>query len=164
MNEEADRRIEELRKEKRGALTRHTILILSGCLNAILALVLFFALNQDRAATSVYIQEAQQTVRVACDAADQAKLKEGTQERCRAAQRNELPQQLQSVVAGPPGGTGGGGARGGRKGKRAIGGTRETLGRRDPLAGMAYLACWVQLVTRALPGLLAKTARTEPQE
>jgi hypothetical protein len=107
MTEEAKQRIDDLQKEKRGALLRNALLIFTSISTVLMALVLYFVVSQIKSDTTVYVQEAQNTVKTACDAAeDQAALPVDVKRDCEAAQNNELPQQLQSVVEGPPGAAG----------------------------------------------------------
>jgi hypothetical protein len=112
MTEEARQRIQELQKEKRGVLIRNYLLIFTSVATALMALVIVFTLNRNDAAINVYVQEAQRTIKTACQAAEGEALPADVQANCNAAKRNEVPPVLQSVVAGPPGDTGATGPRG----------------------------------------------------
>lgn len=103
MSEEVNQRITQLRKGRRGELVRGFLLIGSCLSTVIMALVLWVVLGNLRSETTVLIEEAQDTVNSACDAADKNKLSDSVKADCEAAERNELPQVLQSVVEGPPG-------------------------------------------------------------
>lgn len=106
MTEESKRRIEELHKERRGQLIRSSLTIVSCMTTVIMAVVLWAVVSQIKTDTTVVVEEAQQTLRETCDAANQAELSTNVKENCAAAHRNELPETLQSVIQGPPGETG----------------------------------------------------------
>lgn len=112
MTEEAGQRIAELRKEKRGALARNILLVFTSTATVLLALVLFAVLRQQDRDINVYVEEAQKTVKVACEAAEGEPLPADVQANCEAAKRNELPKVIQSVVEGPQGDPGETGPRG----------------------------------------------------
>lgn len=100
MNEEVQQEIDKLRKRKRGEVTRISIST-GGCVLAVLlAMVMFTQWQSDKKAVTVYVQEAQQTLKITCDAA-QGTLPTAVAQQCEAAKRNQLPQQLQSVVDNP---------------------------------------------------------------
>lgn len=103
MTEEAHERIEELRRERRHRVFRDVLLIFTSTSAALLAVVLWFVIRNIGSDTAVYIQEAQGTLKATCESTDLATLSTKDRGNCEAAKRNELPQQLQSVVAGPPG-------------------------------------------------------------
>jgi len=66
-----------------------------------MALVLWAFLARDQRAINVYVQEAQQTMKAACEAAGNTRLPNDVRQNCEAAKRNELPEVLQSVVDNP---------------------------------------------------------------
>lgn len=101
MTEDARQRIEELQKKRRGEFVRNALLIFTSVSTAVMALVLFFVLSQFKAATTVYVEEAQSAVKGACTAAEGRPLPEEVRKNCDAAERNELPQELQSAVDNP---------------------------------------------------------------
>lgn len=101
MTEEARQRIDELRKERRGILVRNYLLIGTSTATLLMALVLFTTLARQDEALVVYVQEAQKTVKVACEAAEGEPLPADVQRSCNAAKRNEFPKVLDSVVDNP---------------------------------------------------------------
>jgi hypothetical protein len=101
MNKEAQQRIDELRKEKRGEIARNVMLIFTSTATLLMALVLWIVLSQWERETTVYVQEAQDTVKSACRAAEGEALSAEVQKNCQAAERNELPQQIQSAIDNP---------------------------------------------------------------
>jgi hypothetical protein len=101
MNEEARQRIDELQKERRGGIFRNALLIVTSASTVVMAFVLWVFLNEKDRDVNVYVQEAQRTVRVACQAAEGEPLPAEVQQACNAAERNELPSVLQSVVDNP---------------------------------------------------------------
>jgi hypothetical protein len=151
MTEEARKRIDELHREKKGALLRNALLVLSSVATVVMALALWFVVAQLKSDATVYVQEAQKTVKTACDAAeDQTALPASVKEDCVAAQRNELPQQLQSVVEGPQGATGSTGDRGeqGLKGDKGDPGEQGPTGPTGPVGPIGQ---------DGVPGLLGPT-------
>lgn len=112
MTEEARQRIEELHKDKRGVLLRNYLLIFTSTATLLMALVLWSVLSEQGKAITVYVEEAQETVKVACKAAEGEPLPADVQQSCDAAERNEFPSVLQSVVEGPQGDPGATGPRG----------------------------------------------------
>lgn len=101
MTDEARQRIDELQKERRGALWRNSLLIFTSTATVLLALVLFTVLRQQDQEINVYVEEAQKTVKVACEAAEGQPLPADVRASCEAAKRNELPSAIQSVVDNP---------------------------------------------------------------
>lgn len=101
MTEEARQRIEELQKNKRGIIFRNTLLFFTSMTTLLMAMVLYFVLGDIERETNVYVQEAQETVKGACRAAQGEVLPANIEEGCEAARRGELPQQLQSIVDNP---------------------------------------------------------------
>lgn len=112
MNDEARQTIEGLRKVRRGALIRNSLLIFTSVSTLLMALVLYSVLGKQDDAINVYVQEAQSTIKATCKAAEGEALPVNVKENCEAAKRDELPPVLQSVVAGPRGDTGATGATG----------------------------------------------------
>jgi hypothetical protein len=103
MTEEARQRIEELRKQQRGVVLRNVLLIFTSIATVLMAIVLFATIKQNQEAVNVYVQEAQKTVKTACEAAEGEALPADVRANCKAAKEDKLPQALQSVVAGPQG-------------------------------------------------------------
>jgi hypothetical protein len=101
MSEETGQAIERLHKRKRGEVWRNSLLVFTSTATVLMALVLWAFLARDQRAINVYVQEAQETMRVACEAAKDKQLPDEVQRNCEAAKRNELPQVLQSVVDNP---------------------------------------------------------------
>lgn len=133
MTEEAKERIKELRRERLGGLTRNLLTVLSCIATAVMALVLWGVVKEQDAATTVVVQEAQKTLKVTCEGVNIAALSASDQQNCAAAQRNELPEQLKSVVEGPPGARGPEGPKGdkgdpGPKGDKGDTGLPGTIG------------------------------------
>lgn len=101
MTEEARQRIQELQKEKKGQLFRNTLLIFTSVSTVLMALVLLFVTSRLQAETTVFVEEAQKTVKGACAAAEGQVLPTDVRQGCEAAQQNKLPEVLQSVVDEP---------------------------------------------------------------
>lgn len=157
MTEEARQRIDELRREKKGALLRNTLLIFTSVSTVVMTLVLWFVVAQLKSDATVYVQEAQKTVKTACNAAeDQGALPAAVKEDCVAAQRNELPQQLQSVVQGPQGVTGSTGNRG-EQGQKGDKGDKGDPGEQGPVGPAGPVG------QDGVPGLLGPTGDTGAQ-
>jgi hypothetical protein len=101
MTEEARQRIDELHRQQRGILLRNYLLIFTSTATILMALVLWAVSARNNQALTVYVQEAQSTVNAACQAAEGRTLPASVQQSCEAAQRNELPQVLESAVNDP---------------------------------------------------------------
>jgi hypothetical protein len=101
MNEEAEKRIDDIRRERRGNLARNAFAISSGLTTILMAIVLWFVVDGILSQATAYVQTAQQTVKGACKAAEGQPLPQDVSRDCQAAERNELPQVLQSVVDNP---------------------------------------------------------------
>jgi hypothetical protein len=101
MTEEAEERIAELRRAKRGELLRGLLMVASCLATIIMAAVLWLVVSQIKENTKVYVQEAQDTIKSACRAADDKSLPADLRSDCAAAEENRLPEVLQSVVDEP---------------------------------------------------------------
>jgi hypothetical protein len=114
MTEEARQRIEQLGKDRHRTLLFQSLLVFTSMTTLLLAVVLWYTLSRNDEAVSVYVQEAQRTVKTACEAAEGQQLPTDVQASCNAAKRDELPKVISSIVAGPAGATGATGSSGER--------------------------------------------------
>lgn len=153
MTEEARERIVQLQKDKKGQILRNTLLIFTSISTVLMAVVLWFVTSRLQDETTVYVREAQNTVKSACAAAEGQALSADVKADCAAAQRNELPQQLQSAIQGPQGATGVSGERG-PKGDRGDKGDKGDKGDVGP-TGLTG--------PEGASGLLGPTGSTGPQ-
>jgi hypothetical protein len=153
MTEEARQRIEELHKERKGEIVRNTLLVFTSVTTVLMAVVLWFVTARLQDETTVYVQEAQNTVKSACAAVEGQALPADVREDCEAAQQNKLPEVIQSVVKGPAGRTGDTGEPGpkGDKGEKGDKGDKGDSGE-SGLTG-----------PEGAPGLLGPTGDVGPQ-